>query len=195
MVNLLLLVAPLVPPAPDYQKRADAAPWAWSYRHANLQACIDAYLKDYDVEVTGKDPDFFKPLTIRIRKAGKEIYAWQGHRHTVFARHQDTLFVADYCPLGSGCTVRALDLKTGKQLWETDLRGIEPEAHSAYGNRVLLETDGKVITVRGAESHGCYLEFVDCRTGRTVGHKRYPRSVQQELDGRLIKPLRKKPGR
>jgi hypothetical protein len=38
---------------------------------------------------------------------------------------------------------------------------------------VTIETDGKVVTVRGEEAYARYLEFVDCRTGRTLGHKEY----------------------
>ena len=78
-------------PDPDYQKQADAAPWSCSDREGTLRECIARYLKDYAVEVTAHEPPLLKSLSIRVRKRGQEVYAWQGHRYTVLTRWQDTL--------------------------------------------------------------------------------------------------------
>jgi hypothetical protein len=162
--------------ASEYQPKADATPWTWPGRPPGLQDCIDRHLRDYDVEVR-KDPSAWDPLSIVIRTKGdgREVYAWQGHKETVFTRWQDTLFVAHHGPFVTGCSVLALDLKTGERLWKAPLRGVRVTHHSKYRNQVTIETDGKVVTVRGMESYGRYLEFIDCDTGRTVGHKRYDR--------------------
>jgi hypothetical protein len=64
-------------------------------------------------------------LTIRIRTkdAGREIYAWRRHQETVFTRWQDTLLVAHHGLIVTGCTVLAIDLRTGERLWKAPLRG------------------------------------------------------------------------
>jgi hypothetical protein len=161
---------------PEYQWRADVAPWVWSDSQASLEYSVATYLQDYDVEVA-EDRSAWNPLTIRIRTkdGGREVYTWQGHQGTVFARSGHTLFIADFWPNVAYCTVVAIDLHTGQRLWNTPLKAAGCPGHSRYRNQVNLETDGKVVTVRGNESHGRYIEFVDCLTGKTVGHKKYDR--------------------
>jgi hypothetical protein len=56
-------------------------------------------------------------------------------------------------------------------LWKHGLRGLGGIGHSKYSNAVHVANDGKVIKVYGKESAGNYLEYVDAKTGKTVGHK------------------------
>jgi hypothetical protein len=159
-----------------YQKQADEAPWTWSDSQANLECSIACYAKDYNAHFFEESTPW-KPLRIRIwpRDGHGEGYTWVGHQGTVFARWEHTLFVADFGPIRAGCRIMAVDLQTGRQLWKTNLKATSCPGHSMYRNQVNIETDGKVVTVRGNESYGRYIEFVDCQTGKTVGHKEYPR--------------------
>jgi outer membrane protein assembly factor BamB len=112
-------------------------------------------------------------LTIRITDDGKEVYAVKGHWETVFARWQNTLDIAEFNPIATGCAVRAVDLTTGEQLWRSHLKGSSCREHSKYRNQVTIETDGKVLVIRGNESYSRYLEYVDLKTGKTLGHHEY----------------------
>jgi hypothetical protein len=179
---LLLTMASLAanrlrPLRPDYQKRAQEAPWTWSESQASLEYSITRHLQAYggNAAASGEPTYSLNPFTLRIKVKGQEAQAWQGHAYTVFARWYGTLFVADYHAMASGCRVLAIDLRTGELLWKANLRGLGPIGHSKYRNRVNIETDGRVVTVRGLESAGRYIEFLSCETGETVGHKKYPR--------------------
>jgi hypothetical protein len=161
---------------PEYQKKADEAPWEWSEREASLVHSITEHLRGYcEVELLcpkeggwGRDS-----LTIRLKDKERELYAFKGHWETVFTRWQDSLYVAEFNPIATGCSVKAVDLKTGKQLWRSHLKGSSCPAHSEYRNQVTIGTDGKIITVRGNESWSRYIEFLDIRTGKTLGHHEY----------------------
>ena len=80
----------------------------------------------------------------------------------------------DFHPSSSGCAVLAFDLKTQKQLWKTTLKGLGPIAHFRYANSVNLEIiNNNAVRIFGNESAGQYLEIVDLKTGKTVGHQKY----------------------
>jgi hypothetical protein len=154
---LPLLPCPAAPP-----------PWQWSVEKAALAFCINQHLPDYDVEVVRED-GFRTPISIRARDNKALVYHFKnGHRHTVFARHENNLFIADFSPGTSGCEVVAIDLATGKQRWKSRLRGIRPKGHSEYCNEVNIETDGENVTVYGNESHGKYVEQLDAKSGRML---------------------------
>ena len=52
------------------------------------------------------------------------------------------------------------------------LKGIGPVTHSKYSNEVWLGVlDADTLIVHGNESFGKYVEIVDRKTGKTVGHK------------------------
>jgi hypothetical protein len=70
----------------------------------------------------------------------------------------------------------AWDLKAKKQLWKTNLKGLGGIIHFQYHNAVNLDLDGQAVRVRGKESAGRYIEYVDRKTGKTVGHKVYPKN-------------------
>jgi hypothetical protein len=157
----------------DYQKIADATAWSWSAERANVG---DSFLKltnTYQVELIRKK-NKFDEITIRFLDDGKEIVAWEGHYRSVCSLNGDVLVYAAFHPSSTGCAVVAYDLKNMKQLWKTDLKGLGPIRHFRYSNSVNLTIiNNNAVEVFGKESAGQYLEIVDLKTGKTVGHRTY----------------------
>jgi hypothetical protein len=155
--------------------------WRWSKEKASLAYSIKQHLQDYEVEcVRGKE--YYTPIIFCTKKEHKIIYSLEkGHESIVFTRWNDTLFIAEYSPIATGCEVVALDLKTGKQLWKSRLQGIGPTGHSKYLNRVNIETDGKRIIVNGNEVHGRYVEHLDINTGKTLANKKLAADTESLL--------------
>jgi hypothetical protein len=176
---------PPVPENPiDYQKLADETPWKWEAKKASLAYCMAHDLAYHQVEIVrpqGKESVPDNRLTIRVVDDGREVYTFGGHWGTVFTQGgvnftqpgPDHLFVAEFGAHSSGCTVLAVDLKTGKELWRSRLKGTSSRAHSEVSNEITIETNGRVVIVQGRESFGNYLEFVDAQTGKTLGHREY----------------------
>jgi hypothetical protein len=166
---------PVEPPNPD-QAKADAAEWRWSEREASLLYSLQHSLSQYEVQVVrpGNKGNPWTPLTVRILDLGQEVYSFRAHDKTVFTQLGDTVFVADFSPRRTGCTIVAFDLKARKEMWKCPLVGNPPEWHSEYEHEVNITTDGDAVLVYGKESNGRYIEYVDAKTGKTVGHKKLP---------------------
>jgi hypothetical protein len=155
----------------DYQKMAREARWQPPEQGDDFRRCLAHELNDYQVEVVRRKGDRWE-VTLRILDNGQEVHSWQGHLDTVFFERDGTLYYADFHPHSTGCAVVAYDLKARRLRWTTQLRGIGPVSHSKYFNTVRLErVNDEVLAVYGKESFGRYVEFVDLRTGRIVGHK------------------------
>jgi hypothetical protein len=162
-------------PSTDWQKHADSMDWIWDAREANLLFCVRREFDDYQVEIislkSGK-AGLEKSLTVRVTDGDKEVYSFKAREDTVFTRRGDLLYFAEFNPITTGCSVVAYDFKAKKQLWKTDLKGLGPIDHSKYRNEVAISmTNEDVIYVRGNEAGGRYVEFVDAKTGKTVGNK------------------------
>ena len=114
------------------------------------------------------------------------MFSWAGHAHSVFSQDGAVLYYADYWPDRTGCEIVARDLKAGKELWRTNLHGLGPIKHSGYSNQVAMEADHQLITVRGKESMGRYIEFLDPRTGRILGHRIYEGPYRLKPNGEWI---------
>jgi hypothetical protein len=156
LVGLLVLSA-LQPAPADYQKQADAAQWVWSSRQASLGYCVALHARDYEVTIhVPKGPAYLfgKRLGVHVYDGGKELCRLPAHWGTTFAGSGQTLYLADFDPLCTGCALVTIDLRTGQQLWRTALQGVGLVSHSDYENRVSVETDGTVVTVRGKETQG-----------------------------------------
>jgi len=157
----------------DYQKIADATAWSWSAERANVG---DSFLKltnTYQVELIRKKNKYGE-VTIRLLDDGKELVAWEGHIRSVFSLNGDVLVYAEFPTSSSGCSVVAFDLKTKKQLWKTSLKGLGPISHFGYSNSVNMEIiNNDAVRVFGNETAGQYLEIVDLKTGKTLGHRKY----------------------
>jgi hypothetical protein len=177
-LTALALTCPLwaapVPMREDYQKKADEAPWEWSDGRASAADSAKRLKGDYKAEVEPRGTS--GGAVLRIVKDGAVVHFFEGHTRTVFAVRDDVLYYAVYHTSSSGCAVVAFDLRQKKQLWRTYLKGlVERRPHSAYRNAVLLDLDGQAVCVHGKEAFGNYIEFVDRKTGKTVGHRVYPR--------------------
>jgi hypothetical protein len=157
----------------DYQKMADATAWSWSAERASVGDSFLKFPNTYQVEMIRKKNKYGE-ITIRLVDDGKEIVAWEGHNRSVFSLNGDVLVYADFLSSRTGCSVVAYDLKKQKQLWKTGLKGLGPIPHFGYSNSVNLEIiNNDAVRVFGNESAGQYLEIVDLKTGKTVGHRQY----------------------
>jgi len=178
--GMLLFSCACVPAqANDWQKFAEKQPWEWDGEKAALMYSVYQHLGDHQVEVispkwVGEDPQPYNNLTVRIFAERKEIYSFKAHRGTVFSRVGSVLYITDYCPIGSGCSVFAYDLETKKELWRSRLQSISHWSHSVYRNAVTIENRGDVLVVRGKEELLKYVEYVDMKTGKTLAQKEYP---------------------
>lgn len=177
-VALALLVvgalrcAPDVVEPVDYVKLVEKTPWEWADEKSLLKFSIDKHLKDYTVETTEPAPG--SGLTVNVKtEDGKEVCSFAAHTGTVLARSGDTLFVTDFGPASTGCSLQAIDLKTGKQRWKTRVKGLGPISHTKYRNRIIMDADGKAIVIRGNESAGRYIEFIDVKTGKMLANRVY----------------------
>lgn len=149
-------------------KRAAKIEWKFDDQ-TNLLRCVLDYSGDRQL---GVHLGPHRSLIVCFRDdKNKLIYSWDGHYQSVFTTKENILYHADYSHNSSGCKLVAVDLKNGKQLWSTSLKGLGPVEHSKYRNAINLEFDGEVLTVFGKESSGRYVEVVDAKTGKTVGHK------------------------
>jgi hypothetical protein len=160
--------------AARYQKLADALTWHWDDREASLDFSIARYGGECTVEVLQPLDQYQYPrgVTIRMTRNGKQLCQFAGHRGTVFVRQADCLVYADYEPIDCGCTLVAIDLKTGERLWSADVGAIEVD-HSVYGNSVRLDLNGDMIEAWGNEMAGQYLSIVDLRSGRVLAQRVY----------------------
>src|SRR5262245_54965796 len=161
-----MIAAPV--PGVDYQKRAEETAWKWKDDEATVAHSFLVYQTSFDVKLerTVKTGD----ITVTFARDGKTLYTVAGNLGTVFRINGDTLVFARFHPSASGATIVAVDLSTGKELWATHLKGLGPIQHSAYLNRLNLDAQSDVVTVFGNESQGRYVEILDAKTGKTVGH-------------------------
>jgi hypothetical protein len=154
----------------DFQKKASEMSWQWSEDEMSLFRSI-SNIDGYGLEVV-RPKKFAGWYSIRVVYDAAEIYSFQAHSLTIFTQVSDTLYLADYSPRTTGCTIIAFDLKSKKVIWRTALRALgPPEAHSAYSNQVTMRVNGDEIVVFGNESNGKYVELLSRKTGKTVGHK------------------------
>jgi len=146
--------------------------WRWSKDKASLDYSTKQHLPDYEVELVGQS--FDRTINIRSKQDGSIVCSiGRASGRTVFTRWKDILYIAEYYPISSGCEVVAVDLKSGKQLWKTELQGLGPVDHSKYYNLVNIETDGRIIIISGNEASGRYVEHLDSKTGKFLGNKQF----------------------
>jgi len=163
----------------DYQKTADGAGWGWLEEMANPLGCISQCGDKYDIRLVSAKDDRYS-LTITVLFAGREVYSWKGHRHSVFRILDDRLYYAKFHPSSTGGSVVAVDLGTGKELWTSGLKALGGIKHSAYRAILNLDCNRDVVTVHGNESMGRYIEFKRVDTGETVGHKIFPKQTSNK---------------
>ncbi|HKC84506.1 MAG TPA: hypothetical protein VKG02_00950 [Blastocatellia bacterium] len=158
----------------DYQKAADSALWGWKDAEASPLWCIGQVGVKYSIVMVSEPADRFS-LTFKVLHGEKELYTWRGPVKSVFRIQEDRLYYARFSDISSGGSVVAVDLSTGKELWDSPLQGIGPVEHSAYRNQMNLDANLEVVWVWGNESMGRYLEYKDVTTGKTIGNRIFPR--------------------
>jgi len=165
--------APGAPPKEKVKRNLDGVLWTWTGGSCLLESA-QGHLDDYQVEIR-KPKGFGVNVILRILDGDEEVYKKELAPSCVFTRIGSVIYVADFSPRRSGCTVHALDLKLKKEIWKTRLKGIGPVAHSVYSNSVVIserELDG-VIEVKGNEASGNYIELLDAKTGERLDNKVY----------------------
>ena len=136
-------------------------------------------------EARWKQPkDDAKQWTISISADGKKVYDWPVATPSgLFVNSNCVVYRPTFSPIRTGCDVIAYDLKGQKLLWRTHLEGLGPVPHSEYWNVVRLErVNDEVLAVYGDEAAGRYVEIVDMKTGKTVGHKVFPKKADGKED-------------
>ncbi|HEX3147963.1 MAG TPA: hypothetical protein VHR66_07750 [Gemmataceae bacterium] len=177
VAGLILMVAAVAVAAPspkdksaEYQKKANEAVWDWADERATLDFSVQRCALKTDIRANDVGR-----ITVAVTNAADKTITFDAQKNTSFVVHGTTLFYADYHRMSSGCTLVALDFGTGKQLWKANLKGLGPIEHTKYFNLVTLEVDDVAIKVLSKESAGRYVEFVDRESGKTLGHKVFPR--------------------
>jgi len=169
--SLTVIGAP-APPEIDFQKVADKEDWKWDKEQASVFYSQKQYKGGYEVELQNPGLEgAIANTTIRFKDGDNEAFSIIGHDGTVFAERKNVLYYADFSPWSSGCSVVAYDLKSKKQLWKTTLKGLGPIDHTKYHNAVVLELKDDALHILGNESAGKYVEYVELKKGKTVGHK------------------------
>jgi hypothetical protein len=158
-----------------YQKMADGLSWRDAPVGRSLLADLPSDYQAHQM-VTVSGGRRADRIAIETADGKREVYGWDENGTSAFVIRNHVLYRAEYDSMSSGCTIVAFDLKAGKELWKSTLRGLGPIDHSKYRNRVHIEkVDDAVFAVYGNESAGKYVELVEYKTGRTLGHKVFPR--------------------
>jgi hypothetical protein len=162
-------------PLPE-QAVVEKMEWKWSDERASVQYCAQNVGGGYRIDFRSSGNPL-RPLTIRLSDDGGEVLSWEGHKYFAFVRHANLLYYAEFSPRANGCAVVVYDLEARKRLSRIPLRAVKVPAHSVYSNRINMAIDGKHIVVHGNESAGRYLELLDIKTLKTVGHKVFPNEI------------------
>ncbi len=80
------------------------------------------------------------------------------------------LIVATWHRIATGSRLLALDLATGAERWHADVEQLQV-AHSKYYNDVTLELASGILTLRGFEAAGCYIQTFDAATGKRLSSR------------------------
>jgi hypothetical protein len=159
----------------DYQKLADNTQWAWPAMWADPLNCIGQSDDGYGLRME-VGAEHRGTIRYTITHGGKDVAAWDGFRGASFRVLDGVLYRADYFPGAEGGSIVCIDLANGRERWRSALVGLGgPIQHSTYINRIALEVNRDVVAIYGDESGGRYIEFKDCRTGKTLGNKVFAR--------------------
>ena len=171
---VLALVAFLL--APSWIARADREAFPHTFEFDENKATIlQSYVQykgDCNIEINWLEPTKCE-LEIRFLRLGEEVLTIVGHSRSVFLTEGDSLFFAEFSPKDCGCSVSAYDMRDGRRTWSTLLSAVGRVKHFAYSNSVTLSINAGKLWVTGHESGGDYMEILDMRTGRVLGHKIY----------------------
>jgi RNA polymerase sigma factor (sigma-70 family) len=144
---------------------------------------VNAYVTTYTYDANGNLTNVTKyrgTTTFKFKRDGKEVLKIEGNDEADFRIEGDVLYLA-LRSLPWGGTVTAHDLKTGKQLWSSPLKGVPCTlpmscVFNAVSLKVLKDSDKStdgVVWVSGHETYGDYYEILDKKTGTMLARKVY----------------------
>lgn len=148
--------------------------WRWNPDATQIRWYLQRYRGRYTISARGVS--LFRKGTVTVRRRGRRPFTFMAHSETPFVIVKKHILVwAEHHAIASGCTLKAVDLRTHKRLLTVHLKGLGPVSHSKYRNRLNLRaTPWGAVTVFGWESQGRYIEVVSLTTGKTVAHTRLP---------------------
>ncbi|MEQ8192413.1 MAG: hypothetical protein ABRQ39_30890 [Candidatus Eremiobacterota bacterium] len=103
-------------------------------------------------------------------KAKKWEYKFPGNIYcetTSALSYGNILAVAYYCRISTGSDLMALDINTGKLLWNADVVQLMIP-HSKYHNTVTIDRYSDKLIMAGYESGGTYLQVFDINSGKRL---------------------------
>lgn len=162
---ILVLLATGVSAAGGWDDRLQKTPWKFEDKSTLDWVRVVA---GYDITLVRAGGS--RVVEVSVRKQGQDtvIYRWKATANTPLAITDDTLYYVAHGEIASGAQVVAVDLRTGKQRWSTQLRGLGPVSHSQYRNQVWFVIEAGAIEVQSVEANGKYMELVDPKTGKTL---------------------------
>jgi hypothetical protein len=175
LLTRFVLVGSLIVTATLAAQPLEELEWRWSKEKATLAYCMKRHMPDYAADPK-REMKYGPELEVFDKDGRRTVWLFEsGVKGNVFTRWKETIFVAHYCTIATGCEVEAIDLKTGKQLWKSRLEGIGPTGHSKYSNSVNIETDsvGSKVIICGNEGHGKYVEYLDMMTGKKIANRKF----------------------
>ena len=175
---LILLVAcgasesvPVEPPEPDPPSEPTDEPiaahtverpeWRWVGEAGEPDPAATSRRDAGGMSCTHRVDDGMSRLECRRRDAMVWYRQERTSVHAALAQHGETLLVARFGRISSGCSVYAYDIDTGLERWRIALDGLGPIEHSQYLNAVQIQRDGDQLVVFGDESEGKYIEVLD----------------------------------
>lgn len=144
--------------------------WYWSDEQATRDYSMHQIVRPFSGEVKAVEGS----EVLEVKGKGKLILSVPTHKYSVFVVQDGKLYLAEFHQMVTGCQVESFDLKTGKSVWKTPLRGLGPIAHSKYYNRVLMRLEGKTLVIYGKESAGQYREVLDPKSGKMLDNATFP---------------------
>ena len=123
--------------------------------------------------------DSIHDIRISIFQHGKLLVSFQGHPHTVFTISEGVLYYAKYSGISPGGHIVAIDLASGKQIWEIALESLAAGRTSAYHETMTMKIDANLLQVHVKEDAGEYIDYLD----RSDGSKRSRRVINKISPG------------
>jgi len=184
-LKLLILLNPFEPrdgrkTSTDYNQLGKMADWVWKDDYADPFCCLIQATRKYNVTIgNAKNRVYRRPerpdlsamrddFKYRVCLNDQTIYTWTSSAFGVFQIRGDHL----YCAYGN-FRIRAVDLSTGKELWDYSLVGLGPSNEIPRLYPLNLYSNSDVIVVFGTAPRGRFLEIKDAKTGKTIGHKTF----------------------
>lgn len=112
-------------------------------------------------------------IVLKNKKTGEQAWTYSNSSFCYFG-HTIQLIVADnkiiiaaHSPISTGSYLICLDIYTGKEIWQGDVKHLLIE-HSGYSNYVYLKSFDNKIVIAGDEAGGNYIQVIDLNTGANL---------------------------